>query len=68
MDINVDLIQYFINFLIKKLLVEQLKVILSKEKLAEEFHKQIIRKFKKWEVYSSFLDNIWAADLQICNW
>ena len=31
--------------------------------LAEELHKQIIRKFKKREVYSGFKDNIWRADL-----
>ena len=33
------------------------------EQLAEELHKPIIRKFKKRKVYSSFKDNIWAADL-----
>ena len=31
--------------------------------LANELHKLIIRKFKKWRVYSSFLGNIWGADL-----
>ena len=33
------------------------------EKLAEELHKPIIRKFKKRKVYSAFKDNIWDADL-----
>ena len=33
------------------------------EQLAEELHKPIIRKFKKRNVYSSFNDNIWGADL-----
>ena len=33
------------------------------EQLAEELHKSIIRKFLKREVYSTFKDNIWAADL-----
>ena len=33
------------------------------QQLASEFHKQIIRKFKKRKVYSSFKDNIWGADL-----
>ena len=33
------------------------------EQLAEELHKLIIRIFKKRKVYSSFKDNIWAADL-----
>ena len=31
--------------------------------LANELHKQIIRKFKKRKVYSSFRDNIWRVDL-----
>ena len=31
--------------------------------LANELHKLIIRKFKKRRVYSSFLGNIWGADL-----
>ena len=31
--------------------------------LADELHKQIIRKFKKTKVYSSFRDNTWGIDL-----
>ena len=31
--------------------------------LADELHKQTIRKFEKRKVYSSFRDNIWGADL-----
>ena len=31
--------------------------------LADEFHKPIIRKFRKRKVYSSFRDNIWGVDL-----
>ena len=31
--------------------------------LVEELHKPIIKKFKKRKVHSSFIDNIWAADL-----
>ena len=31
--------------------------------LSDELHKQIIRKFKKRKVYSSFKDNIWGVDL-----
>ena len=31
--------------------------------LANEFHKQINRKFKRRKVYSSFRDNIWGVDL-----
>ena len=33
------------------------------QKLAEELHKPIIRKFKKRKVQSLFIDNIWGADL-----
>ena len=33
------------------------------KKLAEELHKQIIKKFKKRKVHSTFIDNIWGADL-----
>ena len=36
--------------------------MLNKE-LAEESHKPIITKFTKRAVYSSFIDNIWGADL-----
>ena len=35
----------------------------NNEKLAEELHKPIIRKFKKRTVYSGFKGNIWGADL-----
>ena len=31
--------------------------------LANELHKQIVRKFKKRKVYSSFRGNIWGVDL-----
>ena len=31
--------------------------------LANELHKQIIRKLKRRKVYYSFKDNIWGADL-----
>ena len=31
--------------------------------LANEFHRQIIRKFKGRKVYSSFKDNIWGVDI-----
>ena len=39
------------------------KLIPQNEQLADELHKPIIRKFKKRKVYSTFKDNIWAADL-----
>ena len=37
--------------------------IMSNQELAGELHKPIIRKFEKRKVHSSFVDNIWAADL-----
>ena len=37
--------------------------IMSNQELAEDSHKQIIRKFEKRKVHSSFIDNIWGADL-----
>ena len=36
---------------------------ISNKELAEELHKPITPKFKKRKVYSSFIDNIWGADL-----
>ena len=36
---------------------------MSNKELAEELHKLIIRKFEKRKVHSSFIDNIWSADL-----
>ena len=37
--------------------------IMSNKELAEELHKPVIRKFEKQKVRSSFIDNIWGADL-----
>ena len=34
-----------------------------KEHLAEELHKPVTKKFKRWKVYARFKDNILAADL-----
>ena len=39
------------------------KEIIFNKKLAEELHKPITRKLKKRKVYSSFIDNVWGADL-----
>ena len=62
MDINVDLLQWFINSLIKKTSGSGSKNISNKE-LAEELHKPIIRNFNKRKVHSPFIDNIWGEDL-----
>ena len=53
-NINEDLLQWSINFLNENI---------SSKELAEELHKLIIRKLKKRNVHSSFIDNIWDADL-----
>ena len=37
--------------------------IISNKELAEELQKQNIRKFEKRKVHSSFINNIWGADL-----
>ena len=37
--------------------------IISNKELAEELHKQIIKKFEKRKVHSPFIDYIWGADL-----
>ena len=40
---------------------------MSNQQLADELHKPIIRKFKRRSTYSSFKDNICAADLANSN-
>ena len=63
MYINADLLQWSINFLIKKLMAVALKnESISNKELAEELHKPIIRKFSRRKVQSPFTDNIWGAD------
>ena len=39
------------------------KLAPQNQKLAEELHKPIIRKFKKRKVHAAFKHNIWGADL-----
>ena len=38
---------------------------ISNKELAEELHKPIIRKFKKRQVHSTFIDNIFNFDMQL---
>ena len=33
------------------------------QQLAEELHKSVVRKFEKRKIHSSFINNIWGADL-----
>ena len=61
MNINDDLLHWFINFLIKKT-SGSIDNISNKE-LAEELHKTFLKKFKIIKIHSPFTDNIWGADL-----
>ena len=59
-----DLLQCFINVLIKKTsdgLVQN--EIISNKELAGESQKPIIRKLNKRKAHSHFISNIWGADL-----
>ena len=67
MDIITDLLNWFITVLIKKSSGDAVthanksaikNEIMSNEKLAEELHRPITRKFGKRKVHSSFKDNI----------
>ena len=51
------------RFFDKKTAGSGIKSMTQDQQLAEELPKPIIRKFKKRNVYSSFKDNIWGADL-----
>ena len=70
MNIKEVLLQWFIKFWIKNSWLTDksasdgaIKIeIMSNKELAEDWHKPIIRKFKKRKVYSPFMDNIWDAD------
>ena len=52
------------KFFDKKTAGNGIKSMQQNEKLAEELHKPIIRKFKKRKVYSTFKDNISGAALE----
>ena len=39
------------------------KEMMQNDELAKELHKPIIRKIEKRKVHSSFIDNIWGANL-----
>ena len=63
-EIKGALLQWFINFLIKKKSGGGIKnKNMLDQQLAEELHKPIIKKFKKTKLQSPFIDNIWGADL-----
>ena len=64
MDINADLIQWFINFLIENF---GSGINMLDQQLAEKLHKPIIRNFKKRKVHSSFIDKFGVLILLTCN-
>ena len=41
------------------------KETISNKWLAQDFHRPVIREFKKQKVYSPFTDNTWSVILQI---
>ena len=51
------------KFFVSKVSGSGAKLIPENEQLTNELHKLIIRKFEKRQVYSTFKDNIWGADL-----
>ena len=62
--ILLKILQWFISFFDKKHAGGAVKnEVVQNEKLAEELHKPIIRKFEEQEVQSYFTDNSWCADL-----
>ena len=68
MDINADLFQWLINFLIKVSVANTSGgavkgEIMPNQEPAEELHKPIIRNFEKRKVHSSFISNFWDADI-----
>ena len=63
-NINVDLLQWFIIFFDKKRQVEQLKMKLFLTKNQQKnYNNPIIRKFEKISLDSSFINKIWNTDL-----
>ena len=72
MDIKGILLQWFLVFFDKKTSATPANNFagsgiknenISNKELAENLHRPVIRKFMKRKVYSSFMDNIWCADL-----
>ena len=67
-NINVDLLQWIINFFIKKSSGRKVKnENVSNKELAEELRQPIFRKFKKRRAHSAFMNTIWVLILLIYN-
>ena len=59
MGINVDLLQWSLNYLINKTFGSGIRnENISNRELAKELYKPVIRKFKKRKAHSPFIDNI----------
>ena len=59
MGINVDLLQWSLNYLINKTFGSGIRTEnISNRELAKELYKPVIRKFKKRKVHSPFIDKI----------
>ena len=59
MDVNIDLLQWSIIFLVKETSGRTVKnKMTSNKELAEELHKPRIRKFEKRKVRLPFIENI----------
>ena len=66
MEINVDLLQWSIDFLIKKTCGGTVKNWnISNKELVEDLHEPIVRKFNERRIHSPFIDNICGADLTV---
>ena len=64
MNINVELLQQFVSFLINKLLVVVLKMKIFLIKNQQKNHtNQLFRNVNKRKVHLPFIDNIWGANI-----
>ena len=62
MDINEDLLKWFIIFFVKTSGSRIKNENMSDQKLAEVLRKPVIRKFEESKVHSLFKDVFWGAD------
>ena len=63
MDINMDLFQWSINFLTKRLQVEQLKMNMFLIKNQQKNCTNQLLENLREKVYSTYIDNSWCTDL-----
>ena len=66
MDIDMDLLQWFFLYIYIYIYIYTKPsggTVKNEIKSIKELKKPIIRKFKKRKAHSSFIDNIWHADL-----